>query len=301
MNISINGVILPSEDAKVSVLDRGFLYGDAIFETMAVYDGIIFRFIQHWQRFNRSAELLGIPVPFSANALKSQLDAVLEANGYRSGILRVSLTRGVSPRGLGTEHCSDQSLVILCFPPKMPLAATRPKGAKIVVSRFRRVPDSAVPSAAKTANYLGAILAYREATMVDADEALMLTVDEHVAEGTVSNIFFGVSGELITPSVACGIIPGITRGAIIELAGDLGISVHETLVPRPILRTADEIFYTNTTGGVVPVGAADGRLLTAPGPLTRRIRDAYFKLVANEAGAPWFAMEENAKCTPLDG
>lgn len=279
MKALLNEAIVPVEEAKVSVLDRGFLYGDAVFETMSVSAGRIFRLAAHCARFRRSAELIGMSVPFPDTKLQDQLHRVLAANACRDGILRMSLTRGTSGRGVSTEGCHDPTFVALCFPPRTISPELRTHGAKVVVTSIRRMPSSAVPAAAKTGNLLNGILAYREATAKSADEALMLTVDDLIAEGAVSNFFFVQDGTLVTPSVACGILPGITRAAVLEVAATLHIPIRETSILASALSTVEEAFYTNTTIGIMPVRCIDSHAFAAPGPITSRLIEGFAALV----------------------
>jgi branched-chain amino acid aminotransferase len=285
----LNDKLLRAEEARVSVFDRGFLYGDAVFETMAAYDGVIFRLGPHLDRFRASATMLGIAVPFSDDEVRAQLHRVLERNERRDAILRMSLTRGRGARGLDTRAVVDPTFLILCFPPKLYPAAMRARGARTVVSSVRRTPPSAVPGAAKTANYLNLLLAHREAEAADADEAILLTVDGDIAEATVSNVFLVHRGALLTPSLDCGIMPGITRRAVIDAADRLGIACREDRLPAALLDEADEIFYTNTSAGIMPVGAVGTRTLGAPGPITSRLEAGLHELIAEEAGRFWLS------------
>jgi branched-chain amino acid aminotransferase len=162
-------------------------------------------------------------------------------------------------------------------------------GARLIVSSIRRMPAEVLPPFAKTANYLNNILAYREAAENGADEALMLTTTEDVAEGSVSNIFLVKDGTLRTPSPDCGVMPGITRAAVIDVARAAGIPVREERIPVSELHGADEIFYTNTTAAVMPVGRIDARGLPAPGPITRRLCAGLLDAIEREAGRFWRA------------
>ncbi len=284
-----NDDLVPVEQARVSVLDRGFLYGDAIFDTMAAYDGAIFRLATHLDRLETSADLLGLTVPVGRTELEHRLYACLEKNGRRDAILRLTLTRGRGARGLATDGCTDPTLVILCYPPKLYPPRMIETGARLIVSSIQRIPAEALPAIAKTANYLNNILAYREAAEKGADEALMLTTTGDVAEGSVSNIFLVSDGALRTPSPDCGVMPGITRTAVIDVARGAGIPVREERIAASELYRADEIFYTNTTATVMPVGRIDARGLPAPGPITRRLRAGLLDAIEREAGRFWRA------------
>jgi branched-chain amino acid aminotransferase len=279
--------MVPQETATVPVLDRGFLYGDAIFETVAAYGGTIFRLDQHLDRFMRSAELLGIEPPVDRDGITGMLYECLARNAMADAVLRFSASRGRSERGLDASACVDPTFLILCFAPRVHPAEMLEQGAHVTVSSVRRTPAAALSPLAKTANFVNNILAYNEATARGAHEAVMLNMDGALAEGTVSNLFVVRGGEVRTPSLACGIMAGITRAAAIEAASHEGIGVHEAVLSVDEFHTADEAFYTNTTVTIMPIGRVDEWCLPAPGPVTLRLRRALRDMIEREAGACW--------------
>lgn len=283
----LNDDLVPVEQARVSVLDRGFLYGDAIFETVAAYAGTCFRLDRHIARFLRSAELLGITPPYSAQDMAQRLNHCLQSNGLTDAVLRFSLSRGRATRGLDVRGCVDPTFVILCFPARPYPRKLLTQGAVATLASIRRIPATALPPLAKTANYLNGILAFREATERGANEAFMLTTTGALAEGTVSNVFLVHDGVLRTPSLETGIIAGITREAVLEVADDLAIPVHEGILPAAELETAAEVFYTNTSATIMPVGRIDQRHYSPQGPMTIRLRKALHALIEREAGPCW--------------
>jgi branched-chain amino acid aminotransferase len=287
----LNDILIPIEEAKVSVLDRGFLYGDGLFETLAAYNSTIFRLEAHLDRFFASANYLGIDVPVDRTTLMQRLYTCLAKNEKRNAILRMSLSRGRSNRGLGTEACIEPTLVILCFPPKLYPPRLFLEGVKVTLSSVCRMPLAASSPQAKTTNFLNNILAFREAEVKGAAEAFMLNVNGDLAEGSVSNLFLVLEGELWTPSLECGVVPGITRAAVMQVAEQRKIKVHEARLSVEALWAASEAFYTNTVVRIMPIAMIDDHLLGAPGPVTWSLRSALLDLIEREAG-PFWTVEE---------
>lgn len=283
----LNNDLIPVEQARISVLDRGFLYGDAIFETVAAYAGTCFRLDRHIARFLCSAELLGIEPPYSAREIAQQLNHCLQSNGLSDAVLRFSLSRGRSTRGLDVRGCVDPTFVILCFPKRPYPRTLLTQGAVATLANIRRIPATALNPLAKTANYLNGILAFREAIERGANEAFLLTIAGALAEGTVSNVFLVHDGVLRTPTLETGIIAGITREAVLEVASDLAMPVYEGILPAAELEAADEVFYTNTTATIMPVSRIDQRRYSPQGPVTTRLRGALHALIEREAGPCW--------------
>ena len=283
----LNDSLIPLEQAKVSVLDRGFLYGDGLFETMAAYDGTLFRLGAHLERLAASADYLGIPLPVDQATLEQRLYVCLEKNKRRDAILRLSLSRGATGRGLSTQGPTEPTLLILCLPPKLYPRQLTDEGAVATVAAVRRNALQALSPLAKTTNFLNNILAYREAEARGADEALMLNHEGELTEGSVSNLFLVQQGKLLTPALECGLMAGITRAAVLEVARSLHIPCHEGRLPVAALNDAEEAFYTNTTATVMPIARIDERRYGPPGPVTRRLRHGLHRLIEREAGRCW--------------
>lgn len=288
----LNDCLVPVEEARVSVLDRGFLYGDGIFETLAAFAGGLFRLDAHLDRFFASARSLGLAVPADRQTLARRLYACLAKNNRRDAVLRLSLSRGRSGRGLATAGCTDPTLLILCFPPRRYPPPMLAQGAFVILASVRRTPAASLDPLAKTANYLNNILAFREAEMRGAAEALMLNVAGDLAEGAMSNLFLVKDGALRTPALDCGVMAGITRAAVLEVAGTHGIDAGEARLSPQDLEAADEAFFTNTTAAVMPIGRVDGRRYAAPGPVTQMLRAGLLALIEREAGRFWPAAGE---------
>jgi branched-chain amino acid aminotransferase len=309
--VSIDGVIQAPEEARVSVYDRGFLYGDSVFETIRTYGGEPFALAEHLARLERSAEHVGIPMPLSRAALARELGAILAASHARArGVsgggpaepasreryARVMLTRGSGPLGLEPGSAVAPLRVIMIEPLKAPASSLYRDGVSVIAVRTQRAGDAA--HGAKVGNYLASLLALREARAAGAHEALILDAAGHVVEGTTSNVFLverqGAAargaGALITPPEEAGILAGITRAHVMELAGELGIPVRCEPVPLARLVAADEVFITSSIREIVPVvrvdahGIGDG----SPGPTTRALHAAFRRKVGlGAAPLPW--------------
>jgi len=281
----LNGRFVAAQDARVSVSDRGFLYGDAAFDTLCAYGGRAFRAAQHLQRLSQSLASLRIEFPRTAAQMEGDLYQVIERNDVRDAILRITVSRGSGARGPSIRGVSAPTYLIACYPASLSDAAK----ASVTLEQVsvRRTPAASLPAHAKTANYLNSILALAEATEAGADEALLLDMRGCIAECAYSNIFFVSDSALLTPALDAGILPGITRAAVLELARGRGIEVRETAIEPSIALAADEAFITNSVRGVVPVHAIGTRIFQAPGGLTSRIVQWYWELVESEAGPRW--------------
>lgn len=246
MWVYLNDRFVQKEDARVSVFDHGFLYGDGVYETLRVYQGRVFLFERHMARLRRSCELIGLELPMRDEAWLSILGDLLDRNGLRNAGLRVTVSRGEGELGIDPSLCAHPTLVII---PKPVVAYTdrqREQGLIVHLASVRRTPQLAQPPQIKAISFLNNILAKQEALHVGADDALMLNMDGCLAECTTSNIFFVKKQQLHTPAVECGILPGITREVVMELAKEQGVDVEEGRYTMTQLLQADECFITNT-------------------------------------------------------
>ena len=286
MRLFLYNKFVPTRDARISVLDRGFLYGDGVFETLRAYNGQPFQLENHLVRLSASAREIRIPLPFPLQKLRQLLLRALSVNRLQEAILRISISRGQGPIGLVPRPDPKPTLVIIPrsfngYPP-----ARYRKGLKVAIVSVRRIPPQALDPGIKSSNFLNNILAGMEAQRRRADEGLMLTLTGHLAEGTISNLFLVKQGRLFTPRVGLGILPGITRRLVIHLAKQLRIPVKECrLVPADLYK-ADECFLTNSSMEVMPVFSADGHRIGngKPGITTRRLHEAYREKVRLECG-----------------
>ena len=280
--VYLNGSFLPREEAKISLFDRGLLFGDGLFETMRAYHGQVFRFDRHFERFWRSIEFLKIPFSSSKEAVRSALDRLLEANQLNEAYIRLMVWRGEG-FGLDPEACSSGSVAIIARPLVPYPQAAYENGFKGAVVSIRQNEWSPL-SRMKSLNFLPNIVAKMEAKAKGADEGILLNTKGHVAEGTVSNVFLVLRGQLVTPSLESGALPGITREAVLELAKGEGINAIEQEIALSELMAAEEVFLTNTLMEVMPMTSIDSLPIGdgRPGPLTKLLAKAYRELVAKE-------------------
>jgi branched-chain amino acid aminotransferase len=274
---SINGTVLPIEEARVSVLDNGFAFGDSVYEVLRTYGGLAFEPGRHFRRLRSSAARLGIPVPGSDGSLLAQVDALLARTTDPESYIRIVLSRGLGDCSYSFDRVQGPTLVMIQKPlPRHP-AWQYESGIKVAAVDVRRNHPRALDPAIKSSNLLNNILAVREAQSRGAEEPVLLNHEGFLAEGASTNVFLARGGTVATPPLAAGILAGITREVVLELLPALGIPVREEPLRLDDLRAADEAFMTSTTREVVPVvrvdetPVGDGR----PGPLTRRAMEAF--------------------------
>ncbi|MEM3485144.1 MAG: aminotransferase class IV [Candidatus Methanomethyliaceae archaeon] len=282
--VYLNGRLVPADGARVSVADRGFLYGDGVFETLRAYGGRPFQLTEHVARLYRSASLIGLELPWPPGTVREAVEVTLEANKLPDAYVRITVTRG---EGLGIEPPAPAKPTLVVH--TTPLAIdprVYQKGIAAVVVRTRRNLPAAVPLEAKSLNFLNNILAYREARAMGAQEAIMLNTDGAVAEGSVSNLFVVVQGKVLTPPVEAGIFPGLARETVMRLAREMGQPVEERVFGPDLLLSADEVFLTNSVREVVPVVTVNGSAIGKgrPGRVTCLLLDAYRALVRRTLG-----------------
>jgi branched-chain amino acid aminotransferase len=271
--VSIDGRLSTPEEATISVYDRGFLYGDAVFETLRTYDGVVFALAEHVARLARSAARIKMRLHMGEAATCARVEAALAA-GRESptddGYARVVLTRGSAPLGLDLDLASAPRLVVLVEPLPPPLPYDR--GIRAVTVATLRAVDGTSAAGAKITNYLAAMLALAEAKAQGAQEALLLDAKGRVVEGTTSNVFAVRGGVIRTPPEDVGLLMGITRAHVLA-----SVSAELAELRPEDLYAADEVFITSTIREVVGVTAVDGRTIGAGvvGPETRRAHAAY--------------------------
>ncbi|NOY54225.1 MAG: aminodeoxychorismate lyase [Deltaproteobacteria bacterium] len=274
MKVYINGDFFEPQEARVSVFDHGFLYGDGIFETLRSYRGRIFRFDDHFDRLQASADKIALPLPWKKEDCRNLLKEALQINDCPDALLRLSLSRGEGPPGLDPALCKKPTIVVMVRPFHGYPPEDYARGVTIAVVSVRKNLTSALDAGIKSTNFLNNILAKIEAKNAAAMEGVLLNQDGFLTEGTVSNLFFVSHNILCTPSTECGILEGITRKVILELAREEKIVVHEGTFPPEALSNADEVFLTNTSYEVMPVNRVDRQSFRV-GPITRRLMEAY--------------------------
>jgi len=284
--VNLEGRLLPPGEAFVPVLDRGFLYGDSVYEVIRTYGGVPFELGRHLDRLDRSADRIGLVLPPRAKIVE-ELERTLRASGNAESYARIIVTRGEGEFGLAPRNAEGlHRLIYLVRPLEVPAPEQYERGLTMAVVRIRRNPPQALDPALKTGNYLNSVLALREAHAAGADDAIFLDLHERVTEASTSNVFFVQGGVIVTPPLALGMLEGITRAVAIEVARAEGLLVREEPHGPEALAAADEVFVTSTVREVMAVtcllfveGAnvrrtvAEGR----PGPVTRRLHEAFRK------------------------
>jgi branched-chain amino acid aminotransferase len=259
--IYLNGEYVPAEEARVSVFDRGFLYGDGIYETLRVYGGRVFKLEEHLVRLERSAQLIRMDPPLSREAFAEAIDTCLKVNDLSDALVRIGVSRGeASEPGLDPALVVGPPTVVIAPRPFEPYPeAMYEAGIRAAVVSVRRNPTEALNPAIKSTNFLNNILAKMEALGAGADEAIMLNTDGHIAEGTTTNIFWVAGETLCTPPLEAGVLDGVTRSVTITLAEDLDYQFLEVLRGRSALEEAEEVFVTSTSYEIMPVTSIDGK------------------------------------------
>ena len=284
MEVYIDGKFYPKADAKVSVFDHGFLYGDGIFEGIRLYEGNVFRLEEHLERLEMSAKAIMLQLPWTRKEIADIVCESCRRNNLTDGYIRLIISRGVGDLGLSPKTCPKPS--IICIADKITLypEALYTTGMKIITAATRRISPAALPPMIKSLNYLNNILAKMEALQHGYHECIMLNDQGYVAECTGDNIFLIHKGRLLTPASHAGALIGITRQVALEVAEQLGLKLCETNLTRYDVWNADECFLTGTAAEVIPVIEVDGRTIGngKPGPMTARILESFRKKVSKE-------------------
>jgi len=286
--VYLNGALLPRSQARVSVFDQGFLYGYGLFETMRAYKGAIFLLERHLARLRDAAESIGLGASLTGVDLAGACRDTLQANNLHDARLRLTVSRGEVDAFPGSSVQVTPTVLVTARHYTALPAAVYERGFHAVIASERRCSQSPL-ARLKSASYLLSLLARREAEVAGRDEALLLNERGSIAEGSVSNVFFVASGGLVTPSLKTGILPGITRGVVTELAREINIDVTEDEVKPGDLKHFDEAFLTNSVMEIMPlveVMDSAGKVITIgsgkPGAVTRRLSIAYREMVARE-------------------
>jgi branched-chain amino acid aminotransferase len=275
MQIYINGSFCPKEEAKVSVFDHGYLYGDGIYETLRSYDGMVFKLIEHLARLKQSADMMEMTLLMDEDGIRRAIYDTLSRNGLKDAYIRVSVSRGPGEIGLDPELCPTPTFVIIAKQFFDYRREFYQEGVKIAVVETRRIHPETLNPAIKSTNFLNNIFAKMEAKRAGAFEGIMLNHANFIAEGTISNIFMVKEGVLMTPPLIAGILEGVTRDLVLRLAENLGITVYEELFTEAVLSEADEVFITNTTMEIMPVREVGDKVIGPPGKVTKMLAEAY--------------------------
>ena len=283
--VQLNDRLVPAEEARVSVFDRGFMYGDGVFETMRAYRGHVFQLDAHYRRFEASASAIRLPFPYRLDRISNDLQAVLERNGLTGtdAVVRVSISRGRGVRGPGIAGATDPTYVVAADPLPETVAERRSLGIRLSTVRTRRISGEALPAHAKHANYLNSILACAEANEAGADDALLLDSFGKIGECSGANIFLVNGARVLTPDLKTGILPGCARAFVLELCASNGLEADEVRLDPSVLDDVEEVFVTNSVLEVAPVCRVDYREYRVTGPVTSMLQELYRQGVEVEA------------------
>ena len=280
LKVYINGKLYPKEDAKISVFDHGLLYGDGVFEGIRCYNGRMFKFSEHIDRLYNSARAIALEIPMTKEEIKNAVKDTLKANNMKDSYIRLVVTRGIGKLGLDPFNCSKPQIIIITDLIELYPRELYEKGLDAIIVPTIRNHYEALNPKIKSLNYLNNILAKIECINAGAAEGVMLNKDGYVAECTGDNIFIVEGNEILTPPTYAGILVGITRNVVIDLAIKAGMKVKEEQLTRYDLYVADECFLTGTAAGIIPVVRIDGRKISSgkSGKITRSLLEKYNKL-----------------------
>jgi len=283
----VNGRYVPKEEATVSVYDHGYLYGDGVFEGIRAYQGRIFRLEAHLDRLYDSARYLMLEIPLRKEEMKEVILETVRRSGMQDAYIRPVVSRGVGDLGLDPRKCKSATVVVIVDTIQLYPKEAYERGLRAITATTRKVRPDALSPQAKTLNYLNNIMARVEANQAGVDEAIMLTGDGYICECSADNLFIVRDGEVWTPPPYLGILKGITRTAVLELAGKLEVPAVERVFTPYDLYTANECFLTGTGAEIGPLVEVDGRRIGSgsPGPVSLRMVKAFRDLVQRE-GTP---------------
>jgi branched-chain amino acid aminotransferase len=273
--------VVPAGEARLSVFDRGFLFGDSVYEVVRVYGNRPLALDRHFIRLNRSSHALGFELPFGYDTLKKHFLELVEKLNRKDAYIRIVVTRGAGDVALcPPEGVKPVTVMLAAELPPWPNECYE-KGVSLITVNVRRNLRGALNPMIKSGNYLNNMLAVMEARMKGGSDCVMLNAGGRVTESSTANIFIVDERVLVTPPVEAGLLDGITRGIVLELAEREGIPFEERLFGVDDLRAADECFLSSTTREVMPVCRLDDQVLEAPGPLTRKVMDLYRRVTSS--------------------
>jgi branched-chain amino acid aminotransferase len=281
--INFNGEIY--DELNISVMDHGFLFGDSVYEVVSTLNSKLCFLKEHLDRLYNSAEAISLKIPRDKKWFREQLMKTLHAAGNKESYVRIIVTRGVGEINIDPSSCEHPNVILIVMDVTKYSKSYYEKGIQVALVSIKRNPRDALNPNVKTGNYLNNVLAKMEADKLGAQDAIMVNPWGFLTEGTTSNLFFVREGHILTPSLDCGILSGITRLLVIKLAKENGIYVEEGKWPGEELSTADEIFLTGTLKKVMPVSHLDGRAVGSgqPGPITLNLLRLYEDLLTKKA------------------
>jgi branched-chain amino acid aminotransferase len=280
LKVFISGKLYDKDDAKISVYDHGLLYGDGVFEGMRSYGGKVFRLAQHLDRLWDSAKAIWLEIPMTKDEMAKAVNDTLAINGIKDGYIRLIVTRGAGALGLDPNKCSNPQVIVITDHIQLYPKEMYENGLSIITASTIRNHSAALSPRIKSLNYLNNIMAKIEGLQAGCVEALMLNAKGEVAECTGDNIFLIKKGELLTPPIDAGILEGITRDAVLELAAELKIPARQIPLVRHDVFIADECFLTGSAAEIIPVVKVDNRVIGSgkPGPITRKLNERFQQL-----------------------
>ncbi len=289
MQVYIDGEFYPKSLAKISVFDHGLLYGDGVFEGIRAYNGVVFKLKEHIDRLYSSAHSMMLEIPLSKEQMIEAVVKTLRKNSMHDAYIRLVVTRGVGDLGLDPRKCPKPTIFIITGTIVLHGNEAKTKGVTSLISWVRRHPVDSTSHEIKSLNYLNSIMAKIEANLAGADEAICLDKSGFVSEGVGENIFIVKNGNIKTPPVCSGALPGITAQVTTKIAAKLGYEVVESNITPYQLLNADEAFFTGTAAEIVPIREVNKRQIGEgrPGPVTKQLIAEFQKVVANPSeGVP---------------
>ncbi len=285
LQIYIDGEYYPKSQAKISVYDHGFLYGDGVFEGIRVYNGVVFKLKEHVDRLYRSAHAITLRIPLTKEEIIQAVIETLRKNNLKDAYIRLVVSRGVGDLGLDPRKCPKASVIIITDSISIRAGNAEEVGITTMLSWVRRNPVDSTTHEIKSLNYLNSILAKIEANAYGADEAICLESNGCIAEGVGENVFIVKNGELLTPPTSTGALAGITADIVTKLAEKLGYKLTIANLTPFMIFTADEAFFTGTAMEVVPIREVNKRQIGdgKPGPITQKLIAEFQKVIEDPA------------------
>lgn len=290
--VYIDGEYYPKSQAKISVFDHGFLYGDGVFEGIRAYKGVVLRLKEHIDRLYNSAKVLMLNIPLTKEEMINAVLETLRRNKLTDAYIRLVVTRGVGDLGLDPRKCTKPTVIIIADSIKLYSREAKEKGIRVLIVWVRRNPVDTTPHEVKSLNYLNSVLGKIEANNAGYDEAICLDKNGYLSEGVGENLFIVRNGKLLTPPSYAGLLVGITRDIVVKLAERIGYTVIEQNITPTELFTAEEAFLTGTAAEITPIAEVNGRLIGdgKPGPITRRLMMEFEKLLGDpREGVPIYS------------
>jgi branched-chain amino acid aminotransferase len=281
LQVYIDGKYYPKSEAKISVYDHGFLYGDGVFEGIREYNSVVFKLKEHIARLYRSAHAITLKMPLTKEEMIKVIVKTLRKNKMKDSYIRLIVSRGEGDLGLDPRKCSKPTIIVITDTISIRAGNAKETGITTMFSWVRRNPVDATTHEIKSLNYLNSVLAKIEANACGVDEAICLESNGCIAEGVGENIFIVKNGELLTPPTSTGALAGITAEVVTQIAAKLGIKLEVTNLTPFMLFTADEAFFTGTAMEVVPIREVNKRVIGTgnPGPITKKLMTEFQKVI----------------------